>query len=269
MSDRARRVLALGLVVLLPMLPGCRQLQNALLFHPQPLAGPAPAPPAGWSVEPVALARPGGVTVRGWLALPPRSPARAVIYLGGNAEEVSWLVASADRFGGRAVALVNYRGFGGSDGKPGEEALVGDAIALHDALAARSGIEPGGIAVMGRSLGTGIAVRLASQRPVDRAVLVSPYDSIEAVGAHHFPSALVRALIADRYDAKSLAPALRIPLLAIAAGRDDIIPEARSRELYRAWGGQKRWISLPQAGHNDLQARPEFWRDIGSFLAAR
>lgn len=267
MTPRELRTAGIAVAfALTPMLTACRPLQNALLFHPQPLMAPVPAPPSGWRVESLALERPGEVTVRGWLVVPPTAPVRAVAYFGGNAEEVSWLVAHADRFGGRAVALVNYRGFGGSRGKPAEEALVGDAIALFDALSARPDVR-GGVAAMGRSLGTGIAVRLAVQRPVDRVVLVSPYDSIEAVGAHYFPAALVRAVIADRYDAKSHAPALRIPMLAVVAGSDEVIPVERSRSLHDAWGGPKRWVEVPRAGHNDLQEHAPFWREIGAFLA--
>ena len=267
MIARAHRALVLVSALAL-MLTGCRALQNALMFHPVRLDVPAPAPPAGWRVEAVALERPDGVTVRGWLVLPPTLPARAVIYAGGNAEEISWLVAQADRFGGRAVALVNYRGFGTSDGTPGEDALVGDAVALHERLAARPDLVRSGIAAMGRSLGTAIAVHLASTRPVDRVVLVSPYDSVEAVGAHYFPSTLVRALIADRYDAAALAPGVRVPMLAVVAGDDEVIPVERSRSLHDAWGGPKRWLEIARARHNDLQADPAFWREIGAFLAA-
>jgi len=268
MAARASHVCAAALLAALPMLTGCRSLQNVLLFYPQPPAAVVPAPPAGWRAEPIALERPGGVTLHGWLVLPSRSPAGAVVYAGGNAEEVSWLVGYADRFGGRAVALVNYRGFGGSGGKPSEEALVGDAVAVHDWLAVRDDVETGRIAAMGRSLGAGIAVRLAARRPVDRVVLVSPYDSIEAVGAHHLPAALVRALIADRYDAKALAPSLAMPMLAVVAGRDDVIPVERSKSLRDAWGGPARWLELPRAGHNDLQEHLPFWSEIGAFLAA-
>ena len=266
MAARASHAVAAAAALAFAMLTGCRALQNALLFHPQPLPVAVPSPPAGWRAEPIALERPGDVTVRGWLVVPPGTPARAVAYFGGNAEEVSWLVAHADRFGARAVALVNYRGFGESGGKPAEEALVGDALALFDALSARPDIR-GGIAAMGRSLGAGIAVRLAAARPVDRVVLVSPYDSIEAVASHYFPSALVRAVIADRYDAKAHAPALRVPMLAVVAGGDEVVPVERSKRLHDAWGGPKRWLELPGAGHNDLQDHAPFWRGIDAFLA--
>ena len=65
-----------------------------------------------------------------------------------------------------------------------------------------------------------------------------PRERIEAVGAHYFPSALVRAVIADRYDAKSHAPALRTPMLAVVAGGDEVIPVERSSSLHAAWGGK-------------------------------
>ena len=264
---RSSRRLAAVLVALL-MLGACRTLQNALLFHPRPMAGPVPAAPPGWRVEPLSLARPDGVTLRGWRVSPPGPTARAVVYFGGNAEEVSWLVASADRFGGRAVVLANYRGFGGSEGKPSEEALAGDAIAWHDAVAREPGGTPVAVAAMGRSLGTGIAIALAAARPLDRLVLVSPYDSIAAVATHHFPAALVRAVVVDRYDAAALAPALTMPMLAVIAGRDDVMPRERSQRLVEAWGGPKRTVTIPRAGHNDLQADPAYWREIGAFLAA-
>ena len=263
---RSSRRLAAVLLVL-AMLGACRTLQNALLFYPRPLAGPAPAAPPGWRVEPMALSRPDGVTLRGWRVSPPAPAAKAVVYFGGNAEEVSWLVASADRFGGRALVLANYRGFGGSEGSPSEEALAGDAIAWHDAVARDAGGAAVAVAAMGRSVGTGIAVRLAASRPVDRVVLVSPYDSIAAVATHHFPAALVRAVVVDRYDAASLAPGLAMPMLAVVAGRDDIIPVERSHRLVEAWGGPKRVVTLPRAGHNDLQSDPAYWREIGAFLA--
>ena len=260
---------ALGIVALVTsvVLGACRQLQDGLLYHPVAAPNGTPLPPRGWTIERLALTRPGDVELRGWLVKPPGVPAAPLVYFGGNGEEISWLVPMSDRLGGRAFALVNYRGYGESTGHPSEAALVSDAVALVDALRARADIDGTQLAVMGRSLGTGVAVHVASKRAVDRIVLVSPYDSIAAVATAHFPAALVRAVLSDRYDCATLAPALRAPLLAIAAGRDDIIPIAHSRHLFALWGGAKRWIELPQAGHNDLQEYPEYWRAIAAFLA--
>ncbi len=101
----------------------------------------------------------------------------AVIYFGGNAEEVRYsLPALATAFPDRALFLMNYRGYGGSTGEPSEAALVADAVALFD----RVHTEHSHIIVIGRSLGSGVAVHLASLRPVDRLTLVTPFDSLES-----------------------------------------------------------------------------------------
>jgi len=264
----ASRAIGVAALLLSVGLGACRQLQDSLLYYPA--AGPAtpPLPPQGWSVEPLALLRPDGAELRGWLVKPPAAPAALLAYFGGNGEEVSWQVPIADRFGGRAVALVNYRGYGESTGRPSEAALTADAVALVDALATRSDVDGARMALMGRSLGSGVATYVASRRAVDRVVLVSPFDSVAAVAAKHFPAALVRLVLSDRYDAASLAAGIRVPLLAIVAGRDDIVPVANSRSLYERWGGEKRWLELPRAGHNDLQDDARFWEAIGEFLAS-
>src|SRR5262247_2075447 len=192
------RALGLGGIALCSaMLFGCKQIQDSLLYHPARLHGAPPSPPPGWSIEPLSVERPGGVKLRGWLVKPPVEPAPLLLYFGGNAEEVSWQIAVANRLGGRAVALVNYRGYGQSTGAPSEPALLADAIAVHDALVQRPDIDSDRVAIMGRSLGTGVAVHLAANRPVERVVLVSPYDSIAAVATAHFPAALVRMVLSD------------------------------------------------------------------------
>jgi uncharacterized protein len=263
----ASRTFGLAAIALSAVFGGCRQVQDSLLYYPAAAPRAPPAPPQGWSVEPVTLARPGDIELSGWLVKPAGPPAPLLLYFGGNAEEVSWQIASANRVGRWAVALVNYRGYGKSSGKPAEAALKDDGVALYDALVARSDVDSGTVAVMGRSLGAGIAVHVAAHRPVDRVVLISPYDSIAAVAAHHFPAALVRAVLVDRYDAAALAPSIRAPMIAIAAGRDNTIPVENSRRLHAVWGGPKQWLELPRAGHNDLQEYPEYWRSIEAFLA--
>lgn len=262
------RAIALMTIALAVLLGGCKQIQDSLLYYPARLYGAPPSPPTGWTVEPLSFERPDNVELHGWLVKRVAAgPLPLVLYFGGNAEEVSWQIASVDRLGAGAIALVNYRGYGRSTGSPSEAALLGDALAVHDALAQRADIDRARMAVMGRSLGTGVAVHVAANRPIERAVLISPYDSIEAVGRAHFPAWLVRMVLQDRYDAAQLAPSIRAPLLAIVAGRDEIIPVERSRSLFDAWAGAKRWVELPGSGHNHVQEFPQYWKAISSFLA--
>jgi uncharacterized protein len=262
----ASRFLGLMAIVVSATFGGCRQVQDGLLYYPVPRAGPLSAPSDGYTVEPLAIEGPEGVQLRGWLVKRADSIAPLVLYYGGNAEEVSWQIATAHRFGGRAVALVNYRGYGDSTGRPSEAALFADALAVYDHLATRTDVDGKRVAVVGRSLGSGVAVHVAAHRPVDRVVLVSPYDSVAAVAAAHFPAMLVRWLLIDRFDSAALAPAIHAPALMIAAGRDDVIPIAYSRRLYELWGGAKQWLELPDAGHNDLQEHSEYWQSIAAFL---
>jgi pimeloyl-ACP methyl ester carboxylesterase len=249
--------------------PGALYLvQDGMLFLPQP--GPMRPPQVrdGRAIEPLEFVAGDGVTVRGWLVRSARSPAPLIIYYGGNAEEVSWQ-ASEPWPDDWSLALVNYRGYGRSEGKPSEQALFADAELVFDALVARADVDRARIVLVGRSLGSGVAIHLASRREVAGLVLISPFDSMTALGQRHYPFLPVRLLLKHPFDSLARAPAISAPLLAIVGERDGIIPPEHSRRLYDAWGGPKRWISIPGASHNDLGAQREFWEPISHFLAER
>ena len=241
-------------------------LQDSLIFHPQPLAGSGPAPRAG--LEAVEIAADDGSRLRGWLVKASAAPAPLLIYFGGNAEEVSWLVEEAPRLGGWSLLLVNYRGYGRSEGRPGERALFADGLRLHDWARARPDVAPGRLAAMGRSLGGGVAVYLAAERPLAGVVLVTPFDSLTAVAQHHYPWLPVRWLLSHPFDALGRAPTIRVPMLCLVAGRDQIIPPVHAARLYAAWGGPKRWVEFPGADHNGIAAEPGYWRAIADFRAS-
>ena len=262
----ASRFFGLAAMIVSAVFGGCRQVQDSLLYYPAARVGELPPTPDGYVVEPLAIVHRDNVELRGWLVRPALAPAPLLIYYGGNAEEVSWLIAMAPRYGNRAIALMNYRGYGESGGRPSETALLADALAVFDKLNGRADIDAARVAVMGRSLGSGVAVHVAANRSVDRVILVSPYDSVEAVAAVHFPRALVRFVLSDRYDSTALAPRIDTPLLVVAGGRDTVIPIAHSRRLYELWRGPKQWLELPDAGHNDLQEFPQYWTAIAAFL---
>ena len=130
----------------------------------------------------------------------------------------------------------------------------------------REGIDRGRIALFGRSLGTGVAAHVAASRPVAGVVLVSPYDSLTAIGSHHYPWLPVSLLLRHRFEALADAARCRMPLLAIVGEDDTIIPVARSRALYDAWAGPKDWYAIRDGDHNTLGASSGFGSASNRFL---
>jgi fermentation-respiration switch protein FrsA (DUF1100 family) len=240
--------------------------QESMLFFPQPVASTAHLPARASPLEVVAA---DGTHLRGWIVKGAAAPAPTVIYFGGNAEEVSWTISDAHWPRQWTIVGVNYRGYGTSEGKPGQPALTADALAIYDAVVKRDDVDPRRIVVFGRSLGTAIAAHLAARQLVAGAILVSPYDSMTAIGQLHYPWLPVSLLLRHRFDAIPDAKRNAMPMLAIVGGSDSIIPANRSRALFDAWAGPKTWLVVPGAGHNDLGQDDAFWRAVAGFLAER
>ena len=190
-----------------------------------------------------------------------------MIYFGGNAEETSWMLEEAGNAPGVSWLIVNYRGYGLSEGSPGEAALVSDALQWFDHAMALPGADAKRIYAFGRSLGSGVAVALAAQRPVAGLILATPYDSLAAVAKRYYWYLPVDLLLKHRFDSIALAPALKQPLLCLIAEQDEVIPSVHGERLYEAWGGWKKKIVLQAAGHNSTDAHPLFWPAIREFLA--
>jgi pimeloyl-ACP methyl ester carboxylesterase len=240
-------------------------MQDRLLFFPQPLdpARRAEVKARHPGVDELVLETEGRRLQAWHVKSAPGRP--LVIYFGGNAEEVSWMIAEArERTPGLGWLLVNYPGYGGSGGAPSEAAISADALRWYD-YATRD-LNAKEIVAFGRSLGSGAAVYLASQRPLKAVLLVTPYDSLVDVAKHHYPYLPVRLMLKHPFDSIERAPKLQVPLLCVAASRDEVIPAVHARRLYEAWGGPKRWLLLEEAGHNTTDSHPLFWQNVGEFL---
>ncbi len=242
-------------------------LQERLIFFPQPLTEDPLKANTGAAIEEVNLSTSDHVRLHGWLvhAAPARTPAPILIYFGGNAEEVSWLASTAGRYAGWSLLLLNYRGYGASEGKPGEAALFADALQIYDYAAGRA--RGGRVAVMGRSLGSGVAVYLAAERPVAGVILVSPYDSVESVAKGIYPYLPISLMLKHRFDSLARVPGIHAPLLCLVASDDRVIPRPHSERLYAAWGGPRQWREIGPADHDSLAGEPAYWNAIASFLA--
>jgi uncharacterized protein len=247
-------------------------LQDRLVFNP--VRTPAVTRPAGSDHRrrAVTLRMRDGTRIRGWwhrpgLASP--APAPAVLYFGGRSEEVSWLTEVSSSFAGAHVLAVNYRGYGNSEGRPTEAALFSDALELYDWLAVQPGVDASRVAVVGRSLGTGVAAFVAARRSVAAAVLITPYDSILAIARRRFPWSPVRFLLRHHFDSVGFAGATRTPVLVLMAERDHVVPHEHSLRLIDAWAGEKQVVHIPGSDHFDIQLNAHSWRAVRKFLRSR
>ena len=219
------------------------------------------------AAEEVEIETSGGNILHGWLVHNrTEKPSPLLIYFGGNAEEVSHHIESAETYSPWSLLLVNYRGYGLSTGKPGEKALLEDALVIYDNFSARSDIDSQKIAVMGRSIGCGPAVYLSAERSLAGAVLVSPFASIEEVAVEAYPYLPVRLLLRNRFKMLPYAAKADNPMLALAGSDDRIIPARHSKKLYNAWAGEKILRIINNAGHNDITLFPGFEESIREFL---
>jgi len=249
--------------------------QDSLIFYRQPLSESRRADAARRfpAATEVFIQAKDGTRQHAWHVKPSgTAPAALALYFGGNAEEVSWML---DRIGdtekgetpGVGWLLVDYRGYGLSEGSPGEKVLIADALQWYDHALTLPGVDPKRIYAYGRSLGSGVAVALTAQRPLAGVILATPYDSLVAVAKRYYWYTPVDWLLRHRFESIAFAPTLKQPLLCLIAERDEVIPAAHGEVLYAAWGGPKRKVNLQAAGHNSIDAHPLFWPAIREFLA--
>lgn len=220
--------------------------QRGLIYFPQPLAINHPDTLLKLPVDDTEVL----VSIR------PHAGPNALIYFGGNAEDVSLNLAEfAQAFPEHALYLLHYRGYAGSAGSPSEEAIQRDALALFDKVHAA---HPRTV-VMGRSLGSGVAIRLASQRPASRLVLITPFDSLQAFAVRQFPYLPIKWLLKDKFESSKYAPRIRVPTLLIAAEHDEVIPRASTETLYRHFApGVATLEVIPGKGHNSISESPAY-----------
>lgn len=203
-------------------------------------------------------------TLRGWVVN--RGHPDPILYFGGNAERIEANRETFARlFPGHSVYLVAYRGYGASTGEPDETALVSDALAIFDEV---QRLHPGQrIAIIGRSLGSGVASQLAAQRPVKRLALITPFDSMVATAKAHYPVFPVDWLLDERYESDKALKRFDAPVLIVHAGRDEVVPEANTMRLIASLSKPPTAVRIPNADHNDISAHPEFVSALVQFLS--
>lgn len=216
-------------------------------------------------VEEVVFKAADGTKLIAWYR-PARAGKPTLLYFTGNSGNAASRAGkiktiAADGYG---VFLLNYRRFGGSQGRPNETRITADAVSAYDTLRGL-GVAPHDIVAYGESLGTAVATRLSLQRHVEGLVLEAPFTSIVAVGKlmwKYFPLDLI---MADQYRTIERIGAVTAPVLIVHGGRDAITPLDQARHVFHLATEPKHMVVVSQAGHNDLFERGA-WEKVRFFL---
>lgn len=262
----------LTFLLLLPLLlyaAACAAMflfQGALIF-PTGQVGPADPPPPGATRLELAAAT--GETLRG-LHIPParqEGPPLLILGFGGNAWNAEEMAAYLHGlYPGADVVAFHYRGYRPSEGSPSAAALRADALVLFDWT--RQHFPGRRTVAAGFSIGSGVAASLAAQRPLDGAILVTPFDSLATVAAGQYPWLPVRLLFRHDFPAAADLGATRLPVAILAGGNDTLIPTARTDALRRAVPNLVFNRNIPGAGHNDIYLRDDFRAAMDEALTA-
>jgi len=227
--------------------------QRRMLYYPQPL-----------TVVPRAKTfaiKSNGVRRQGWVINPGQT--QALLYFGGNRESVEQCEEFFRRSLPRtSVYLIPYRGFSGNPGAPSEEALFSDALADYDYVAARHA----GVDVMGRSLGSGVAVHVAVNRPVARLVLTTPYDSIQSLAQEKYPLFPMRLILEDKFESWRRVPQLAAKTMILIADQDKVVPRASTDRMISHFRAPPQTVVIGNADHSSIIATREYARAIRKFL---
>lgn len=191
-----------------------------------------------------------GVRVHGWWLAVGESRV-TTLFLHGNAGNVTHRARHAAEIAGAGSSLlvIDYRGYGKSEGSPSEQGLYADADAAYEWLGAR-GHAPEGIIVHGESLGTAVAVDLAVRRACAGVILEAPLESVGKMAGTVLP--VVGPVLAGGFDTLGKIGRLRVPVLIIHGDRDEVVPQWQGRGVYQAAREPKWFWSVTGAGHNDL-----------------
>lgn len=245
---------------------GC-SLQNSLLYYPdRSLPTDSQLAKHGMRFWPS-----GRENYRGFIGAMPEGAAKGtVIVLHGNAATAAerlYYLEPLRRLGYR-VLLAEYPGYGGREGKPGEESFVRDA---RETIRLAAGMYSTPIYLLGESLGGAVAASAIREMGVrvDGIILVTPWDTLEAVAKEKFPLLPVRLFLTDRYDTIENLEKFKSPVAIVAAERDTIIPPHHALKLYNSFPGRKKFWTIPNADHNDWPdfIPDTFWKEIIGFVA--
>jgi fermentation-respiration switch protein FrsA (DUF1100 family) len=226
-----------------------QQLLNRVVYYPMRY------PQGEWNLQDQVGAQDLWLTTRDGIRLnawwfPKPGSRLATLFLHGNAGNVTHRVdhAHAINSAGSAILVLDYRGYGKSEGHPSEHGLGLDAEAGYDALS-KLDYDPAHIIIQGESLGSAVAVELASRRPCAGLILESPFASLGEMAATVLP--VIGPLVAFGFNTKTTIRRVHTPLLIMHGDADEIVPFSQGQAVFAAANPPKDFWRIPSAHHND------------------
>ncbi len=238
--------------------------QRSLMYFPD-TAHVTPAAAGLPEAEEVPLTDADGTRIHVW-HVPPRGDRPVILFFHGNGGS---LASEVDRFhrlisDGIGLIGVEYRGYAGNEGSPSEQGLIADAEAAYAFAVSHYPVQQ--IVVWGGSLGSGVAVALAAEKPIGRLILEAPYTSTEAVGAQHYWYLPVRFLMKDQFHSDERIGKVTAPLLILHGVLDRTVPYSMGERMFELANKPKHIVRFLDGGHNDLDAHGAL-NAVARFLA--
>ena len=232
-----------------------------LYFFQRSLLFPAVGEATGIDRETIVIKH-NEVELHGWVLNQGKS--KAIIYFGGNAEQISNNIAMFEEvFEGHTVYLIDYRGYGRSNGEPTEQNLFADALHVYDQITPLYQ----SISAIGRSLGSGLGIYLAANRGLEKLVLLTPYDSIAEVAQSHYPMFPTRYLVRDKFESINRAADITVPVLIMAAEHDPVVPNIHTEKLLkRLTNSNVQFQMVKNVAHNNIEESTEYRTALFNFF---
>lgn len=259
-----RTTLITAALIYLALLLAIYLLQRHLLYHPaRTQASPEEVGLSG--VEVINLATQPGEKLIAWYS-PAKGNQPTILFFHGNAGDIA---GRSERFAyyqraGYGVMFLSYRGYGGSTGSPSETGLISDANAAYDWLV-RNGVPASRIALVGESLGTGVAVQLAARKPVGAMALEAPFTSTADVARLSYWWLPVGLLMKDQFKSIDYLKDVHVPILVMHGTDDRLIPVEMGKALYAAANDPKEFVALANGTHGSIFSEQVWQREIGFF----
>lgn len=264
---RARRLLIIVVLTYAGVCVFVALAQSYLIYFPSRNYSATPAD-VGLGYDEVTLKTSDGVSLVAWYVSHPE-PKGTILFCHGNAGNLSHRLYSLNLLHrlGYNVLIFDYRGYGHSEGRPGESGTYLDAEAAWRHLSRVRGESPDRVVVFGRSLGGAVAIDLASRHTPAALVVESTFTNLVDIGSSHYPWLPVRLLLRHRYDSIDKIPAISCPKLFVHGVDDTLIPISNGRQLFEAACSPKQFIETP-GGHNTagFTYSPEYTARLSTFL---